>query len=148
MSDTVYICHSDTFFIDGSKPNNSIAGITATKPGGYHDWRGSIIAYGKVELGIHQITCKDLDMKDFQHITDYFVSYVYTPIPATQQSIDTVVKGVKTNCLGDMKMSNKIHFEAIDISSTDSTFSNYDTSDIAKHIGLLIFTRRCPPDPS
>ncbi|KAF8847173.1 hypothetical protein BDZ45DRAFT_540448, partial [Acephala macrosclerotiorum] len=40
MSDTVYVCHRDTFLVDGSKANNSIAGIagiTATKPGQYHD---------------------------------------------------------------------------------------------------------------
>jgi hypothetical protein len=59
---TVYVCHRDTFLVDGSKANNSIAGITATKPGQYHDWRGPIIAYGKVGLGIDQTACKDLDM--------------------------------------------------------------------------------------
>ncbi|OBT39662.1 hypothetical protein VE00_10672 [Pseudogymnoascus sp. WSF 3629] len=129
MSDTVYICHRDTFLVDGSKANNSIAGITATKPGQYHDWRGPIIAY------------------DFRDITDYFLSYSYTPTPATQQSIDTMVKGVKINCIGDRKLFNKPHFEAVDVSSTDPIFSDYDTSDIAKRIGLPIFTWRCPPNP-
>ncbi|KAF1812294.1 hypothetical protein P152DRAFT_378512, partial [Eremomyces bilateralis CBS 781.70] len=37
LSDTMRIYHRDTFLIDGSKSNNSIAAITATKPGLYHD---------------------------------------------------------------------------------------------------------------
>jgi len=83
LSDTIYICYRDTFLIDGSKRNNSIASIIATKPGWYHDWRGPIIAYGR---GGHTIACKDLDMNDFRHVTDFFLSYGYRPAPA-QQSI-------------------------------------------------------------
>jgi len=70
LSDTIYVCYRDAFPIDGSTPNKSIAAITATKPGQFHDWRGPIIAYGKVGLGIDQTTCKDLDMIDFRHVAD------------------------------------------------------------------------------
>ncbi|KAK2781024.1 hypothetical protein FQN52_001915 [Onygenales sp. PD_12] len=144
---TLNICCRDTFLIDGSKTNNSIAAITATKLGQYHDWRGPIVAYGRVGLGIDQPKCKDLDMNDFRHITDYFLSYGYEPAPAAQQSIGINIKGVKINCIGDQKMFNKPHFEAVEVPSTDPIFSKHDTSDIAKRIGLPIFTRRCPPDP-
>jgi hypothetical protein len=58
-----------------------------------------------------------------------------------------MVKGVKINCIGDQKVFNKPHFEAVEVSLTDPIFSSYDTSDIAKRIGLPVFTRRCPPDP-
>lgn len=84
LSDTVYVCYRDTFLVDGSKANNSVAGITATKPGQYHDWRGPLIAYGKAGLGIDQTACKDLDMTDFRDVVDYFLSYNYKPTSATQ----------------------------------------------------------------
>jgi len=83
LSDTIYVRYRDTFLIDGSIPSKSIAAITATKPGQFHDWRGPIIAYGKVGLGIDQTTCKDLDMNDFRHVADYFLSYDYKPAPTT-----------------------------------------------------------------
>jgi len=147
LSDTIYVSYRDTFLVDGSKPNKSVAAITATKPGQYHDWRGSMIAYGKVGLGIDPTACKDLDMNDFRHITDFFLSYGYTPTPATQQPTGINIKGVRINCLGDRKMLSKPSFEAVEVSSTDPIFSKHDTSDIAERIGLPILTRRCPPDP-
>jgi len=147
LSDTIYVCHRDTFLIDGSTPNKSIATITATKPGQFHDWRGPIVAHGKVGLGIDPTTCKDLDMNDFRHVADYFLSYDYKPAPATQQSIVVGVKGVRINCVGDQEMYNKPHFEEVEIPSTDAISSKHDTSDIAKRIELSILTRRCPPNP-
>ncbi|KAF2238775.1 hypothetical protein EV356DRAFT_563484 [Viridothelium virens] len=147
LSDTICVCYRDTFLIDGSKLNKSIAGITATKPGQYHDWRGPIIAYGKVGLGIDQTNCKDLNMNDFRHITDYFLSYNTNHTPAIQQSIGIKMEGVKINCVGDQKIFNKPYFEPIEVSSVDPIFSEQDSSDIAERIGLPIFTRRCPPNP-
>jgi hypothetical protein len=35
-----------------------------------------------VGLGLDPTACKDLDMNDFRHITDYFLSYNYKPAPA------------------------------------------------------------------
>ena len=146
LSDTIIVCYRDTFLVDGSKANSSIAGINATKPGQYHDWRGPVIAYGKLGLGIDPTACKDLDMNAFRHITDFFLTYNSKPAPATQKSKDIKVKGVKINCIGDETMFNKPHYEAIEVSSTDPIFFKHDTSDIAKRIGLPIFTRRCPPN--
>ncbi|KAL9607222.1 MAG: hypothetical protein Q9167_007844 [Letrouitia subvulpina] len=100
-----------------------------------------------VGLATDPTDCKDLDMNDFRHIADFFLSYNFTPTPATQQSISTKVKGVKINCLGDQKMFNSPCFEELEISSTDPIFFNHDTSDIANRIGLPIYTRRCPPNP-
>lgn len=147
LSDTIYVCHQDSFLIDGSTANNSVATIMATTAGQKHDWRGPIIAYGRVGLGNDPTICRDLDMNDFRHITDYFLSYNTKPAPAPQQPLDTMIKGVKINCVGDQKMFNKPHFEAVEVSSNDLIFSEHDTSDIAQRIGLPIFTRRCSPDP-
>jgi hypothetical protein len=100
-----------------------------------------------VGLGIDQTASKDLDMNDFRHITDYFLSYDYKPTPATQQPTDINVKGVRINCIGDMRAVSEPHFETVEVSSTDPIFTEHDTSDIAQRIGLPIFTRRCPPNP-
>lgn len=146
LSDTICVCYRDTFLIDGSTTNNSIASITATKSGQYHDWRGPIIAYGMIGLGVNQTDCRDIDMNDFRHITDYFLWYNSEHTPATQPSPGAKVEGVKINCLGDRKMFSKPYFEAVEVSSTDPIFSGYDTSEIAKRVGLPIFTRRCLPN--
>ncbi|KAL1639781.1 hypothetical protein SLS58_007523 [Diplodia intermedia] len=140
--------HDDDDFGKFQYPEtDTIIAITATKPGRYHDWRGPIIAYSKVGPGINPTACKDLDMNDFRHIADCFLSYGYEPAPATEQSTGEKLKGVRINCIGDQKMFDKPHFEAVEIPSTDPIFSKHDTSDIAQRIGLPIFTRRCPPNP-
>ncbi|KAI1355536.1 hypothetical protein F5Y01DRAFT_327231 [Xylaria sp. FL0043] len=150
LSNIVCVCYRDTFLIDGSAPNNSIAPITATVPGYHHDWRGPIIAYGKVGPILDSSRCRDVDMNDFRHIADHFVWYrsdrtsVPTDLPATFGGI----KGVKINCLGDQKLFNKPHFEEIKLLGINTRFADYDTSDIAKRIGLPIFTQRCFPHPN
>lgn len=148
LLNTIYICHRDTFLIDGSKPNQSIARVISTRPGQYHDWRGPIFAYGKIGLGVDQNKCRDLDMDDFRHIFDYFLSYNYTPATATKASPSQVIKGVRINCLGDQKICNKPSFEPVEILSTDPIFKTHDTSGVANRIGFRIFTRRFPPNPA
>ena len=152
LSDTVYVCCRGTFLVDGSMPNQSIVAITSTKAGQFHDWRGPVIAYGKVGSGIDPTLCKSLDMNDFRHIADYFLSYNYKPASGTQQPVSiktesVMIQGVRINCVGDEKLLKKPHFEAIDVPLTDPVFSRHDTSDIAERIGLPILTRKCPPDP-
>lgn len=142
LINTIYICHRDTFLFDGSKPNRSIARVTSTQPGQYHDWRGPILAYGMTSLGIDLEECRDLDMDDFRHIFDYFLSYLYTPATAIQ-----TIRAVRINCLGDQKMCNRPAFESVEILLTDPIFNNHDTSDIASRIGFPILTRRLPPNP-
>lgn len=139
---TIFFTYRDTFLIDGSRPNNSIAAITSTQPGGYHDWRGPVVAYAKDGDELDPPACRDFDMVDFRHAADYLLSYCYVP-PQTQ----TIVKGVRINCLGDIKMLNRPPFEEIELPITDMVFTKHDTSDIADRIGLSIWTRLCPPDP-
>ncbi|KAI8966245.1 hypothetical protein F5Y11DRAFT_309862 [Daldinia sp. FL1419] len=150
LSDTIHLCHRDGFLIDGSSDNKSIAPITATKPWQCHNWKGPIFAYGTEGLGIDQTTCRDLDMNDFRHVVDYLLVYNSRPAIATGKPVSGGIRGVLINCLGDQKMCNRPHFEAIDISPADPIFeiySNRDVSDIAKRIELPIFTRRCEPHP-
>lgn len=106
---------------------------------------------------------KNFDMVDFRNVTDYFLSYGYTPpkaqktpkaqkipqAPATPKAPAKVerVKGVRINCLGDVKMLKRPQFEEIELLTTDVIFTEHDTSDIADRIGIPILTRRSPPDP-
>lgn len=146
LSDTIYICYSNTFLVDGSKANNCITDIIKTNRLQKNSWRGPVIAYGKVGLGLDQTSCRDLDMNDFRHIIDYFLSWHASPAPAPLEPFGPSVKGVRINCLGDEKMFGKPHFEAVELSPADLIFSNSDTSDIADRIGLPIFIRRCSLD--
>lgn len=145
LSNTINVTYRDTFLIDGSRPNRSVASIIATQPGEYHDWRGPIIAYARKGSGLEPPACKDFDMIDFRHVTDYFLSYGYEPHKA--QTSVARVQGVRINCLGDEKMLKRPHFEQIELPITDAIFTQHDTSDIADRIGISILTRRCPPDP-
>jgi hypothetical protein len=145
LLNTLFVTHRDTFLVDGSRPNKSIASITATQPGMYHDWRGPIITYAKAGKGLDPIACKDFDMVDFRHAADYFLSYGYVPLPA--QASAERVKGVRINCRGDIKMLGRPPFEAIELLSTGPIFTQHDTSDIADRIEIPILTRRWPPNP-
>ncbi|UKZ61284.1 uncharacterized protein TrAtP1_002551 [Trichoderma atroviride] len=142
LLNTIQICYRDTFLVDGSKPNRSVARVTSTRPGLYHDWSGPIFACGKIGLGIDQQKCRDLDMEDFRHIFDYFLSYNAIPATAAQ-----TIKAVRINCFGDQKMCNRPAFESVEILSTDPIFNDHDTSEIANRIGFPIFTHRLPPNP-
>lgn len=142
LSNTIFISYRDTFLIDGSHSNKSIASITATQPGEYHDWRGPIVVHARLGEGLDQPACKDIDLVDFRHVADYFLSYGYIP-PKAQAK----VKGVRINCVGDVKMFKRPPFEQVEVPTTDVIFTMHDTSDIANRIGIPILTRRCPPDP-
>lgn len=148
LSDTIAICHRSAFLIDGSTANESIASIMATEPSQEYDWRGPVIAYGRVGLGTHPHSCRDLDMNDFRHITDYFLANNGEPALAPQQSLSTKIQGVRINCIGDWVLFGKPHYEAVEVSPTDPIFSEHDTPDIPDLIGLSVFTRICPPDPA
>lgn len=145
LPNTIFITYRDTFLIDGSRPNRSVASIHATQPGEYHSWSGPIIAYAKEGTSFDPPVCRDFDTIDFRHLADFFLSYGYTP-PKAQASVQRV-KGVRINCLGDVKMLKRPHFEEIELPTTDAIFTNHYTSGIADRIGIPILTQKCPPDP-
>ncbi|KAI0425312.1 hypothetical protein F5Y09DRAFT_352356 [Xylaria sp. FL1042] len=148
VSNVVYVVYRDSFLFDGSAPNNSIATITATKSEPHHDWRGPMIAYAMVGMDFESATeCRDIDLNDFRHVSDYFISYGtrFSPTPSTLNSIK--IKGVKINCTGEQEILKKPHFEEIEVDACDIILADHDTSDIARFIGLPIMTKRCSPDP-
>ncbi|KAF2852084.1 hypothetical protein T440DRAFT_51295 [Plenodomus tracheiphilus IPT5] len=56
LQDTIMLAYREAVLIDGSRPNRSIASITATQPGGYHDWRGPSLHIRKKEKNsIHRL---------------------------------------------------------------------------------------------
>ncbi|KAI1261317.1 hypothetical protein F5Y18DRAFT_209159 [Xylariaceae sp. FL1019] len=149
LPDTVCISYRDTFLVDGSATNMSVAAITTMLPGNHYHWRGPIIAYGKAGSEFDPVYCRDIDMHDFRHIADYFVSYgsSLTSVPFELPMRLAKVKGVKINCLGDQQMFNKPHFEEIELAENHDIFSDHETSAIAKRIGIPILTKRCFPHP-
>ncbi|KAJ8121614.1 hypothetical protein ONZ43_g1977 [Nemania bipapillata] len=150
LLDAVCVSYRDTFLVDGSAPNSSVATITTTQPGYHHHWCGPIIAYGKVGSDFDPEECRDIDMHDFRHVADYFMSYGtdLISVPSSPPMNCVKVKGVRINCLGDQKMFNKPHFEEIELSTTSIIFRSHETSDITKRIGIPIYTKRCFPHPN
>ncbi|KAI0441739.1 hypothetical protein F4803DRAFT_521955 [Xylaria telfairii] len=151
LYNTVSVSFRDTSLVDGSQHNGSIAAIVNTMPGSHHDWRGPIIAYGQVGPRLDPYECRDINMIDFRHVADYFVSYGSGLASSMQIVLPPnvrKVKGVRINCFGDRKMLNKPKFEEIELSTRDPIFTEHDTSDIATRIGLPIFTKRCFPHPN
>jgi len=147
LREVIDVRYRDTFLIDGSVVNESIAGITSTVPGKHHDWRGPFVAYGKRGHNMNSPHARDLDVNDFRDVVDYLFIYstdLALDMPQSiQQGNDVKVRGVKINCESDCRKYNKPKYEAVDVPLTDPVFTKYNTSDIADRIGLPIFTRRC-----
>ncbi|KAI1293279.1 hypothetical protein F5Y03DRAFT_333088 [Xylaria venustula] len=78
---------------------------------------------------------RDIDLEDFRHITDYFITY-----DASHR-----IPGVRINCRGDQEVLKKPPFQEVKLTPWDPIFTDHDTSDIAERIGLPIFTKSCPP---
>ncbi|KAI1194105.1 hypothetical protein F5X97DRAFT_311897 [Nemania serpens] len=150
LLNTLVVCCRDNFLLDGSARNMSIAALTATIPGQhfYYDWRGPVVAYSRLGEDLDPPCCRDTDMVNFRHVADYLTSYGSDLPTPEKQPGDIKIKGVRINCLGDQKICKRPHFEAVDVSSSDSMICDVDISDIATRIGLPILSRRCPPDPS
>jgi hypothetical protein len=152
LREVIDVLYRDTFLVDGSVVNESIAGITSTVPGQHHDWRGPFVAYGKRGRDMDSPHARDLDMHDFRHVVDFLFIYstnLALDIPqSTPQGNDVKVRGVKINCDSDCRKHKKPKYEAVDVPLTDPIFAKHDTSDIADRIGLPIFTRRCQTEVS
>lgn len=146
LEDFIYLGYSDTAVRDGANSNGSIASIAATKPGYHYDWRGPVIAWGTLGQDLESSACRDLDMNDFRHITDFLLWYHYKPLPKSAKPIAEKIMGVRINCAGDQETLNRPCFERVEITATDLVFTKHETSDIADRIGLPIFTRRYPSD--
>ncbi|KAI0199273.1 hypothetical protein F4808DRAFT_433227 [Astrocystis sublimbata] len=95
--------------------------------------------------------CKDIDMVDFRHITDFFVSYNSDRMSCVTKgfSRDSSIQGVRINCQGDRQLLNKPLFEEVKLPDFHHIFDKdeHDTSDIAERVGIPILTKRCFPHP-
>lgn len=157
LSGTIYIYHRDTYGIDGSKPNESVAAIQATRHGKYYYWCGPLIAVAHRDSGINPVYCKDFNMADFRHLADHFRSYRFkpcnhsgiksSPFASDDLMIKTKIKGVRINCAADRNLMGRPPFEEVNLLATDRIFFEHDTSEIAARIGIPIFTRKLLPDP-
>jgi hypothetical protein len=146
LPNTLCICYRDSFLIDGSETNKSILSIMTTSLGPRHDWRGPIVAYSRRGPGLDPPMCRDIDMKDLRHISDYFLCYGVDATPVTDQSDHVMIRSVRINCSGDQKIHARPRFEAVEVSTTGPIFTTHYTSDIAERVGIPIYTRSCASD--
>ena len=145
LSDTVVLTFLDTFLIDGSLPNLSIASLPGS-PTVY--WRGPVVAYAMKGLEIDPRFCKDLDLVDSRSAVDellFYANLVLKDIDQRTRERENVM-GVKINCHGDQKTFGAKPFEAIEIPRVHPIFDHNEESEIAERIGLPILTRKYPPN--
>ncbi|KAI0965358.1 hypothetical protein F4678DRAFT_476640 [Xylaria arbuscula] len=135
LCNVIFVAKQDDLLRDGSAPNRSIATITGTG-GSRRDWRGPVIAFGMAGPNLEQLKdYRDIDLEDFRHITDYFITY----------DSSHGILGVRINCRGDQEVLKKPPFEEVKLTPWDPIFTDHDTSDIAERIGLPIFTKSSTP---
>ncbi|GKZ40822.1 hypothetical protein AbraIFM66951_006356 [Aspergillus brasiliensis] len=113
----VHLLHRDAYLVDGSLPNQSIlasvrASSAASCPHAYH---GPMVAIRE----IHPEDYADIELADFRHLMDYFVTYgsteVRESVPDLQYRASTVIRGVKICCDGEIKLHGAKPFVSIDI---------------------------------
>ena len=140
------IAWRENWHMDGSRPNKSVEAILKTQLGGFFPWKGPIIAYSRTK-GDHRQWCRDFDMSDFRTLVDHFLSKSRIDPPPTARAGVNQVQGVRINCVGDVELLKRPHFEAVEISAIDPIFNGDSTSDIADRVEFAV-TRRCAPDPT
>ncbi|KAI0199956.1 hypothetical protein F4808DRAFT_471157 [Astrocystis sublimbata] len=138
----ICVCFRGEF--NEERSNRSIARITSMGFGDHYTWQGCVVAYGSNRWGGRE----DLDMKDYRHVAEFFLSCDSRIAPQMVWSMSPKVKAVRVNCEGSQRYLNKPQFEQIELSSNHYIFEYNSTSDIADRIGIPIFTYRCYPIPS
>lgn len=165
-----HILYREHFLNNGSENNKSIAKICATTVKWWYPYRGPHIVFGAnvdsqvgsgddTDDGAGAISVdgseeclkegsdnRDLDMNDFAHIANFYITHEQSQ-SVKQQLKRVEISGVRINCIGDQRMLEKPVFEKVKISSIHPIFTRHDSSDIADRDGLAIYTQRLPFDP-
>lgn len=133
LPNTLELAYRETFLIDGSERNQSIANSIRDTGVTSHDWRGPLVAMKKKGPGIDPLFYTDMTMEDFRDTVDYLSSYntprATTPIGKT--------KGVKIACRGEQLVLGSPEYTAIDIPRDHPVFSTPIVS-ISKFVGLPV----------
>jgi hypothetical protein len=78
LAKNINLTYGNSFLSDGSKPNMSVLTTILSRPGHfYRTWRGQVAAYGMKDNELDGMRCKDMDMKDFRHLVDHFLTGSY-----------------------------------------------------------------------
>ncbi|KAJ2983785.1 hypothetical protein NUW58_g6190 [Xylaria curta] len=145
LLDAVYLTYGKDQTDSSKAPlNKCIRSHTATEATQYK-WHGPVIAYA-MQGNKNPTEYRDIDMKDFRHIINHFtlngpqIELTIPPAPP-----EPTIKGIRINCIGDVAMFGKIHYEQIELLETDSIFTTASSSQIAARLELPLLTRFCVP---
>jgi hypothetical protein len=137
---SIKIVHRDTFLIDGSIRNKSIATVTQDKM--RHDWRGNIVAVRFEELGIDPIFHENMTMEDFRNAVNYFFIY---ETEIVERPAEGKCERVKISYRGEQAVSGYAKFIAVDIPKDYPVFliAFYE---ISKLIDFPVLIKKYKPD--
>lgn len=136
----LHVAVRDTYLIDGSPHNESIARLATETGRADGDWRGNIIAFALSDRQYFPAKLRDINLADLRHVVDYLLSYSSSSIQAFPLSLSTQVTAVKINCFGDRTSDNLPLLETW--SGNVSNFRNFSRqySDIAGLVGIPLFS--------
>ena len=140
---TLEVVGRETFLLDGSSPNQSIARTTnGTVP---RPWRGPILALRKKGTELDPLYYSHMTVADFRHIVDYFLAYGDETMGETAEAKRMKAKGVRVNCKGDQQVFGAKKYVAVNVPPDHPIFTTAPTSpSISKILELPVLTRKYP----
>ena len=151
LTNTLIVICRETFSIDGSSVNKSVAKATQGAPG--HEWRGPILAMKETGLGTDTRFFLDVDMQDYRDVVDYFISYRPDELEDEDGRVRNQnhngkgekVRGVKIHCEGDQRQYGFAKFAAVDVPAGHPVFSKAIVP-ISRLIDMPLHSWQYPPD--
>ena len=141
LANTLQLVGRETFRIDGSQLNKSVA--RATRDAAKKSWAGPIIVLKMKGPGLGPTHYTDIDMQDYRDIVDFFIANANHG--KLGQDRDTKLRGVKIHCKGDQRTFGTDVYSAVDVPKDHPIF--YDPiAPISQLVGMPIHTRKYPPD--
>lgn len=135
--------HRETFLIDGSLPNKSIAraAMASGMSTGY-TWMGPVVALRKTT---DETTVQDITIGDFRHVIDYLLDYAREQTreldevrPSVPKRASGTIYGVMIHCYGAIKLYGKPQFSQIEVPANHPIHRRGELSSLSKLVSLPI----------
>ncbi len=152
LSHTIEIMFRDTFLIDGSRPNRSIEAAIGASGSLTHLWRGPGLVMHKRGLGNDPRYYGDINMEDYRHVLDYFISYADDSVREPEKAFRShnTVMGVKVTCFGEQKLHGSDPFIPVEVPNAHPTriqfYEEGEISAISAMVNLPVRAWRIPYD--
>ena len=106
-----------------------------------------MIAYKKTGGESVDGFCLDMSLADFRDVVDYFIAYLNDSVQAGSaiNAPRGTIRGVKINCVGEMKLSRVAEFVEVEVPKHHQVFSA-SVAPISRLVGLPLHALKYPPN--